>query len=196
MIGRQIDRIKQKQALGDLNALRVKFGGALLSRNVFSTQPEGRPDPTSICRFKVFIDPIGRVTPIHEGTFPARDFNGRRSDNPYVLGRLTGETRLLELLNPKRSLCGISLRHLAPLELFLRLELSREEQDAKLAALAGEKLDVTFGNQIRSYTLHPAQRVKDHRTDVEVGNAQGVLDGNLDPFIRAALLARAGGSST
>ena len=70
-------------------------------------------------------------------------------------------------------------------------EKARQEQEARLAALAGEKLDVSFGNQIRSYTLHPAQRVKDHRTDVEVGNAQGVLDGNLDPFIRAALLARA-----
>jgi peptide chain release factor 2 len=74
-------------------------------------------------------------------------------------------------------------------------ERARQEQDAKMAALAGEKLDVSFGNQIRSYTLHPAQRVKDHRTDVEVGNAQGVLDGNLDPFIRAALLARVGGGA-
>jgi peptide chain release factor 2 len=72
-------------------------------------------------------------------------------------------------------------------------EKARQEQDAKLAAFAGEKLDVSFGNQIRSYTLHPAQRVKDHRTDVEVGNAEGVLNGNIDPFIRAALLARAGG---
>jgi peptide chain release factor 2 len=69
-------------------------------------------------------------------------------------------------------------------------EKARQEKDARLAALAGEKLDVSFGNQIRSYTLHPAQRVKDHRTDVEVGNAQGVLDGNVDPFIRAALLAQ------
>jgi peptide chain release factor 2 len=75
-------------------------------------------------------------------------------------------------------------------------EKARQEQDAKMAALAGEKLDVSFGSQIRSYTLHPAQRVKDHRTDVEVGNAQGVLDGNLDPFIRAALLARVGGKAT
>jgi peptide chain release factor 2 len=74
-------------------------------------------------------------------------------------------------------------------------EKARREQDAKMAALAGEKLDVSFGSQIRSYTLHPAQRVKDHRTDVEIGNAQGVLDGNLDPFIRAALLARPGGGS-
>jgi peptide chain release factor 2 len=67
-----------------------------------------------------------------------------------------------------------------------------QEQEAKRAALAGEKADVSFGNQIRSYTLHPQQRVKDHRTDVEMGNAQGVLDGDLDKFIRASLLQKAG----
>ncbi|MEN8160956.1 MAG: peptide chain release factor 2, partial [Myxococcota bacterium] len=70
-------------------------------------------------------------------------------------------------------------------------EKAQREQEEKIAAMAGDKLDVSFGNQIRSYTLHPAQRVKDHRTDVEVGNAQGVLDGNVEPFIRAALQARA-----
>ena len=61
--------------------------------------------------------------------------------------------------------------------------------------MRGEKLEIGFGSQIRSYTLHPAQRVKAHRTDVEVGNAQGVLDGDIDPFVRAALLARPGGAA-
>jgi peptide chain release factor 2 len=69
-------------------------------------------------------------------------------------------------------------------------ERAREEQEAKRAALAGEKADVSFGNQIRSYTLHPSQRVKDHRTDVEIGNAEGVLLGDLDRFIRASLLQK------
>jgi peptide chain release factor 2 len=68
---------------------------------------------------------------------------------------------------------------------------AREEQEARMEALSGEKKDISFGHQIRSYTLHPSQRVKDHRTDVEMGNAQAVLDGDLDRFIRAALLARA-----
>jgi peptide chain release factor 2 len=67
-----------------------------------------------------------------------------------------------------------------------------QEQEEKRAALAGEKAAASFGSQIRSYTLHPSQRVKDHRTDVEIGNAQGVLDGNLDPFIRASLLQKTG----
>jgi len=70
-------------------------------------------------------------------------------------------------------------------------EKARLEQDAKMAALAGEKKEIGFGSQIRSYTLHPSQRVKDHRTDVEVGNAQAVLDGDLDRFMRATLMQRA-----
>ena len=47
-----------------------------------------------------------------------------------------------------------------------------------------------FGSQIRSYTLHPQQRAKDHRTDFEIGNVEAVLDGDIDPFIRATLLAQ------
>jgi len=74
-------------------------------------------------------------------------------------------------------------------------ERARLEHEAQIAALRGEKLDIGFGNQIRSYTLHPAQRVKDHRTGVEVGNAQGVLDGDIDTFVRAALLAKASGAA-
>jgi len=70
-------------------------------------------------------------------------------------------------------------------------ERARLEHEAKLASLAGEKKEIGFGSQIRSYTLHPSQRVKDHRTDLEIGNAQAVLDGDLDRFMRAALLRRA-----
>ena len=58
---------------------------------------------------------------------------------------------------------------------------------------AGAAQDIGFGSQIRSYVLHPYQLVKDHRTGYEVGNAQGVLDGDLDGFIHAYLLAKAAG---
>ncbi|MGH0034329.1 MAG: peptide chain release factor 2 [Myxococcota bacterium] len=71
-------------------------------------------------------------------------------------------------------------------------ELERQKQEARLAALAGEKQEIGFGSQIRSYTLHPQQRVKDHRTNLEVGNVDGVLDGDLDAFIRATLLQKSG----
>ncbi len=70
-------------------------------------------------------------------------------------------------------------------------EHMRAEREAEMAALAGEKREIGFGSQIRSYTLHPQQRVKDHRTNEETGNTSAVLDGDLDDFIRAALLQKA-----
>ncbi|MBY0399959.1 peptide chain release factor 2 [Myxococcota bacterium] len=70
-------------------------------------------------------------------------------------------------------------------------ELERRKQAEKLEELTGEKREIGFGSQIRSYTLHPQQRAKDHRTDLEIGNVDAVLDGDLDPFIRATLLAQA-----
>jgi peptide chain release factor 2 len=73
--------------------------------------------------------------------------------------------------------------------LYERAERERQEE---VERLTGKKDKIDFGSQIRSYTLHPSQRVKDHRTGHEAGNAQGVLDGNLDPFIRAWLLESAG----
>jgi signal transduction histidine kinase len=56
-----------------------------------------------------------------------------------------------------------------------------------LRALA-QKKEIAFGSQIRSYTFHPYQLIKDHRTGVEVGNVEGVMDGDLDQFIKASLL--------
>jgi len=73
------------------------------------------------------------------------------------------------------------------------VELAEEEREAELAKERGAAQDIGFGSQIRSYFLHPYQLVKDHRTDFEMGNAQGVLDGKLDGFIHAYLLAKAAG---
>ena len=67
------------------------------------------------------------------------------------------------------------------------VELKEEEHVATLAELRGEYKKAEWGSQIRSYVLHPYQMVKDHRTDYEVGNAQGVLNGDLDGFIEAYL---------
>jgi peptide chain release factor 2 len=72
-------------------------------------------------------------------------------------------------------------------------ELEEERREAELAKERGAAQDIGFGSQIRSYVLHPYQLVKDHRTDFEVGNAQSVLDGRLDGFIHAYLLAKAAG---
>jgi peptide chain release factor 2 len=71
------------------------------------------------------------------------------------------------------------------------LEREHEEREAALAKERGEAQDISFGSQIRSYVLHPYTMVNDHRTNMKVGNAQGVLDGDLDELIRAELLRRA-----
>ena len=73
-------------------------------------------------------------------------------------------------------------------------ELEEERREAELAKERGAAQDIGFGSQIRSYVLHPYQLVKDHRTDHEVGNTQSVLDGALDDFVRAYLLAKAAGN--
>jgi len=72
-------------------------------------------------------------------------------------------------------------------------ELEAEQREAELAKERGAVQEADFGSQIRSYVLHPYQLVKDHRTDHELGNAQGVLDGDLDGFVHAYLLAKAAG---
>ena len=71
------------------------------------------------------------------------------------------------------------------------LAQAREEREAEIRALSGDKQEIGFGSQIRSYVLHPYQMVKDHRTDVEVGNVQAVLDGDLNRFMEAELRRRA-----
>ena len=73
------------------------------------------------------------------------------------------------------------------------VELQEEQREAELAKERGAAQDIGFGSQIRSYVVQPYQLVKDLRTGHEVGNAQGVLDGNLDGFVREYLLAKAAG---
>ena len=73
-------------------------------------------------------------------------------------------------------------------------ELEKQKQDEKMAELTKGKKDIGFGHQIRSYVLAPYRMVKDHRTNFEVGNADAVLDGAIDPFIDAYLRRQAGGA--
>jgi len=74
-------------------------------------------------------------------------------------------------------------------------DLKLKEQQAKLDQIAGAKKDIGFGSQIRSYVLQPYQMVKDHRTKMEVGDVTRVLDGDLDPFIKAFLMQKAVGTA-
>lgn len=70
--------------------------------------------------------------------------------------------------------------------------IEQEKRDAEIARMYDEKGEIAFGSQIRSYVLQPYQMVKDHRTEVEIGNAGGVLDGRIDPFIEGFLKAQIG----
>ena len=70
------------------------------------------------------------------------------------------------------------------------LELKQAEKEEERAVLRGEYTKAEWGSQIRSYVLHPYQMVKDHRTDHEAGNTQGVLDGDLDEFMEAFLRSK------
>jgi peptide chain release factor 2 len=76
----------------------------------------------------------------------------------------------------------------------LKSRLVEREEELRREALAkerGEAQDISFGSQIRSYVLHPYTMVNDHRTNIKIGNAQAVLDGDLDELIHAYLLSKA-----
>jgi peptide chain release factor 2 len=73
-------------------------------------------------------------------------------------------------------------------------DLKLKEQQAKLDQIAGAKKEIGFGSQIRSYVLQPYQMIKDHRTKMEVGDVNRVLDGDLDPFIKTYLMQKASGT--
>jgi peptide chain release factor 2 len=70
-------------------------------------------------------------------------------------------------------------------------QLAGQERKAELERLTGEKKDIAFGSQIRSYIFAPYQLIKDHRTSVEIGNVEAVMDGEIDPFIESYLFAAA-----
>ncbi|WP_375221551.1 peptide chain release factor 2 [Symbiobacterium thermophilum] len=73
------------------------------------------------------------------------------------------------------------------------VELKIEEQNKEMAQIRGPQMEIAWGSQIRSYVFQPYTLVKDHRSGVEVGNAQAVIDGELDPFIYGYLEKRANG---
>jgi peptide chain release factor 2 len=73
-------------------------------------------------------------------------------------------------------------------------DLKMKEQEARLAQLGGEKRDIAFGSQIRNYVMQPYQLVKDLRTKEQTGDVNRVLDGDIDPFIKAYLMKKAAGA--
>ena len=74
-------------------------------------------------------------------------------------------------------------------------ELELEKKREETRKLEASKLDINFGSQIRSYVLAPYRLIKDHRTKVEVGDVDRVLDGDIEPFTRAYLVMRKTGAA-
>jgi peptide chain release factor 2 len=72
----------------------------------------------------------------------------------------------------------------------LEKELIRRAEER--ARIKGKRINAGWGNQIRSYVLHPYRLIKDHRTEYQTGNTEAVLDGDLDEFIKAYLRSRVG----
>ena len=68
-------------------------------------------------------------------------------------------------------------------------QAEKDKQNEKMQAIHAGKDDIAWGSQIRSYVLHPYQMVKDHRINMDVGNVNSVLDGDLDQFIEGVLMA-------
>jgi peptide chain release factor 2 len=73
-------------------------------------------------------------------------------------------------------------------------DMKQREQQAKLEQIGGAKKDIAFGSQIRSYVLQPYQMIKDHRTKLQVGDVNRVLDGDIDGFIKTYLMQKASGT--
>lgn len=120
---------------------------------------------------------------IHVDTYRASGAGGQHVNTTDSAVRITHEpTGTIVTSQQERS--QLKNRELAMKMLKSKLyQLEIEKQEAEVAALRGEQKEIGWGSQIRSYIFHPYSMVKDHRYNIDIGNAQGVIDGNIEPFI-------------
>lgn len=120
---------------------------------------------------------------IHVDTYRASGAGGQHVNTTDSAVRIIHEpTGIVVTSQQERS--QLKNRDLAMKMLKSKLyQLEIERQEEEVAALRGEQKEIGWGSQIRSYIFHPYSMVKDHRYNLDIGNAQGVIDGNIDPFI-------------
>ena len=152
-----------------------------------------QPPPDVVRRVEVapVVEDVGDIEidgdDLHVDTYRASGAGGQHVNKTDSAVRITHKpTGIVVQCQNERSQSANSATAMAMLRSKL-IERQEAERQAEIAAARGEALDVNFGSQIRSYVLHPYTMVKDHRTDFEVGNANGVLDGDLDGFVRSWL---------
>ena len=176
--------------------LKFESGGHRVQR-VPETEAQGRIH-TSACTVAVLpeADPVADITinpsVIRIDTFRASGAGGQHVNKTDSAVRITHRpTGIVVQCQNERSQSANKDTAMKMLRAKL-IEAEQRKREEEIAKEKGEAQDVAWGSQIRSYVLHPYTMVKDHRTNVEAGNAQGVLDGDLDQFVRAELLRRAG----
>ena len=185
---------------GDVVYARLKFesGGHRVQR-VPATETQGRIH-TSACTVAVMPEPDEaeeiQINPaeLRIDTFRASGAGGQHVNKTDSAIRITHlPTGIVVSCQNERSQHKNRAQAMKVLKARL-YDLKMKEQQAKLEQLGGEKKDIAFGSQIRSYVLHPYQLVKDHRTKEEVGDVNRVLDGDIDGFIKTYLMRKASGS--
>ena len=130
-IGEQLHKLKRMDKAGHFKGLRLNYGGALLRHNLFNHEHLEQLDPGLIGNNKLFVDPGGHVSPIHEGTFPVGKLEGFQMINPYVIGHV-GEIEKWEAnIGQQGLLKPLDYAYLAPFEKILALEARREAEDEK-----------------------------------------------------------------
>jgi len=129
------------QTLKDLSARRdsvtalgskgigIYFAGSLSGDNMFWRHRDGECKPHKQSRFKMFITPSGDCSPVHHGAFPRGRETSDTGAGPYTIGRISGESSLLNLIRNMPCLPGLPYEKLNPFEHMLALEIEREEQD-------------------------------------------------------------------
>src|SRR3954469_23089768 len=184
--------VQGENAYGILKAERGKH--RLVRQSPFASAPRRHTAFSTVIVAPLLADDA--PVEIDEGdlkvdTYRAQGAGGQTAHKPASAVRLTHlPTGIVVQCQNERSQSANKQTALRVLKARIA-ERQEEEREAELAKERGVVSMGFDGNAIRSYVLHPYQLVKDHRTDYEMGNTQGVLDGDLDGFIRAYLLWKA-----